>query len=186
VAAAFLMLTACALPGLSGMGSFTTASHPTQEYCASRGMTLDAAIDQCVVPPASKDAEATGSLAPQTKIAGQPLSPPPQQASTQPAPQKPRPQQSEPQLSPAETPQPPSQEKRMSVPIEEGARIKPDSQNAETAIEYAHFVRATGYRCNSISALTQRPMSATLTCDQSALRYSINKDRDGRLIVTVD
>jgi hypothetical protein len=161
------MLTACALPGASGMGSFLTAMHPTQEFCASRGQTLDATSKQCVTPPAPQGTETTGSLPSQTITTKQPSSPPAQQAPPQPKAQQPPPQQSQtqqaqPQQPPAQPqqPQPQPQEKRagLSVPIEQDAAIRPDSpQNSETAAQFAHFVRASGYRCDSISALVPRP-----------------------------
>jgi hypothetical protein len=147
------MLTACALPGASGMGSFT------QEFCASRGLTLDATSKQCVTPPALQRAETTGSLPSQTVTTEQPSSPPAQ-----------------------------PQEKRagLSVPIEQDAVIRPDSsQNSETAAEFAHFVRASGYRCDSISALVPRPGGFTLACNRSTFRYAI-KGKDGRWIVTIE
>lgn len=64
--------------------------------------------------------------------------------------------------------------------------ITPDSaQNSEMAAEFAHFVRATGYRCDSISALAPRPGGFTLACNRSTFRYAI-KDKDGRWIVTIE
>jgi outer membrane biosynthesis protein TonB len=190
---AALMLTACALPGASGMGGFMTAMHPTQEVCASRGLTLDATSKQCVTPPASQGAETTGSLPSQTVTTEQPSSPPVQQAPPQPKAQQPRPQQSQPQQAqpqqaPAQPQQPQPQENRagLSVRIEQDAVIRPDSpQNSETAAEFAHFVRASGYRCDSISALTPRPGGFTLACNRSTFRYAI-KDMDGRWIVTIE
>jgi hypothetical protein len=187
---AALMLTACSLPGLSGMGNFMTATHPTQEYCASRGLTLDAAVQQCVVPPASQGAETTGSLPLRATITEKPLSPPAQPASAQQTVQQPRPQQSQPQQPPVQPEQHQVQEQRasLSVPIEPKAAIKPDSpQNSEMATEYAHFVRASGYRCDSVSSLAPRPGGVTLVCNQSAFRYAIkDKDKDGRWIVTLE
>jgi len=187
------MLTACALPGVSGMGGFMTAMHPTQEFCASRGLTLDATSKQCVTPPASQAAVTTGSLPSQTVATEQPSSPPAEQAPLQSKAQQPRSQQSQPQQ--AQPPQPPAQpqepqpqEKRagLSVPNEQDAVIKPESpQSSETAAEFAHFVRASGYRCDSISALTPRPGGFTLACNRSAFRYAI-KDKDGRWIVTIE
>ena len=53
---AALTLTACALPGVSGTNSFTSTMHPTQEFCASRGLTLDATTKQCVTPQADEAA----------------------------------------------------------------------------------------------------------------------------------
>ena len=186
------MLAACALPGTSGMGSFTTAMHPTQEYCASRGLTLDATSKQCVTPPASQGVETTGSLPSQTITREQPSSPPaqqapPQQKAEQPRPQKSQPQQAQPQQPPAQLQQP-QERAALSVPIEPGAVIRPNSpQNSETAAEFAHFVRASGYRCDSISALAPRPGGFTLACNRSAFRYAIkDKDKDGRWIVTIE
>jgi hypothetical protein len=184
------MLTACSLPGLSGMGSFMTAAHPTQEYCASRGQTLDAVVQQCVVPPASQGAETTGSLPSRASITEKPLSPPAQQAPAQPTAQQPRPQQSQPQQLPVQPQQHQPQEQRasLSVPIEPGAVIKLASpQNSEMVTEYAHFVRASGYRCDSISALEPRPGGVTLVCNRSTFRYAIEgKDKAGRWIVTIE
>jgi len=184
------MLTGCSLPGVYGLGSFMTATHPKPEYCASRGMTLDAAIPQCVAPPASQGAETTGSLPSQASITEKPLSPPAQQAPLQPTAQQPRPQQSQPQQPPVQPQQHQPQEQRtsLSVLIEPGAVIKPDSpQSSEVAGEYAHFVRASGYRCDSISGLAPRPGGVTLVCNQSAFRYAIkDKDKDGRWIVTIE
>lgn len=170
-----------------------TAMHPTQEYCASRGLTLDATSKQCVIPPASQGAETTGSLPSQTITTGQPSSPPAQQASpqakaVQPRPQQSQPQQAQPQQLPAQPQQPQPQEKRagLSVPIEPNAVIRPDSpQNSETAAEFAHFVRASGYRCDSISSLGPRPGGFTLACNRSTFRYAI-EDKDDRWIVTIE
>jgi hypothetical protein len=188
------MLTACALPGASGMGSFMTAMHPTQEVCASRGLTLDATSKQCVTPPASQGAATTGSLPSQTITTEQLSSPPVQQAPPQPKaeqrrPQQFQPQQAQPQQPPAQPQQ--SQEKAgLSVPIELDAAIRADSpQNSETAAVFAHFVRASGYRCDSISALAPRQGGFTLACNRSTFRYSIkdkDKDKDGRWIVTIE
>jgi hypothetical protein len=185
---AVLMLTACSLPSVPGMGSFMTATHPTQESCASRGLTLDAAIQQCVVPPASKGPETTGSLPSPASITEKPLSAP--AAPAQQTVQQPRPQQSPPQQPTFQPEQHQVQEQRasLSVPIEPKAVIKPDSpQNSELATEYAHFVRASGYRCDSVSSLAPRPGGVILVCNQSAFRYAINdKDKDGRWIVTLE
>jgi hypothetical protein len=181
------MLTACSLPGVPGMGSFMTATHPTQESCASRGLTLDAAIQQCVVPPASKGPETTGSLPSRASITEKPLSPP---APAQQTVQQPRPQQSQPQQPPVQPEQYQVQEQRasLSVPIEPKGAIKPGSPpNSEMATQYAHFVRASGYRCDSVSSLAPRPGGVTLVCNQSAFRYAIeDKDKDGRWIVTLE
>jgi hypothetical protein len=182
------------------MSSFMTAMHPTDEYCASRGMTLDANIKQCVVPPPAQGADATGSLPSPSKPVEQAPLPSPQQTPaqpaaqpprTQPAPLQPAAQQPRPQPAPlqqplVEVPQPPAQEKRTGVLIEPEAMIKPDSQIADMATEFAHFARASGYRCDSVSSLTQHAAKFTLTCNRSSFRYAINKDNDGRWIVTVE
>ena len=68
---ASLLLVGCAAPGASGMSSFMSTMHPTQEFCASRGMTLDSATKQCATaPPAAASQQTkppselvTGSLA---------------------------------------------------------------------------------------------------------------------------
>jgi len=159
------MLSACALPGAS---SFMTA---TQEFCASRGLALDATSKQCVRPPASQGAETTASLPPR-----------PQQSQ----PQQSQPQQAQPQQPSAQPEQPQERRAALSVPIEQGAVIRPASpQNSEMAAEFAHFVRASGYRCDSISALAARPGGFTLACNRSAFRYAI-KEKDGRWIVKIE
>lgn len=187
---AALLLTACALPGASGTGSSMTAMNPTQGSCVLRGQTLDATSKQCVTPPASQGADTTGSLPSQTAAADEPSAPPPQQGPPQPKAKQARPQQSQPQQQPEQAPAQPQQpqEKRaaLSVPIEQDAVIGADApQNSETAAEFAHFVRASGYRCDSISALAPRPGGFTLACNRSAFRYAI-KNRDGRWIVTTE
>ena len=183
VLTAFL-LTACALPGLSGLGSSMIATQPTQEYCTARGLTLDATSKQCVV---SLGSERTDSLPSKTV---EQSSPPRQQGLPQPQAQQPRPHQAQPQQAQQALAQPqqPSQSQRstFSVPIEDDATIRPASrENSETAVEFAHFVRASGYRCDSISALAPRPGAFTLACNRSTFRYSI-KSRDGGWIVTIE
>jgi hypothetical protein len=196
---AALMLAACALPGASGTGSLMTATHPTQDSCAARGLTLDATSQQCVILPLSQAAETTGALPAQTVATAQPSSPPAQQALPQPKAEQPgrqpfKPQQAQPQQPPAQPQQPQTQtqiqtqDRRagLSVSIEQDAVIRPDSQqNSEMAAEFAHFVRASGYRCDSISALAPRPGGFTLVCNQSAFRYAI-KNKDGGWTVTIE
>jgi hypothetical protein len=173
---AALMLTACALPDVSGMGSFMTAMHPTQASCTSPGLTLDATSKECVTPPASQGAETTGSLPSQTITPEEPSSPPAHPAPPQPSTQQRQAQQSQPQEQPT----------RLSVPIEQEAVLISDyPQNSETVTEFAHFVRASGYRCDSISALKPRPGGVTLACNQSTFRYAIEA-KDGRWIVTIE
>ncbi len=168
---AALTLTACALPGASGT-SFMSAMHPTQDFCASRGLTLDATTKQCVTPPQpaapSPSAPAvTGSL-PKTA-----------QAQPQAAP-----------AAPSAPPQPPPQERQRaagSVPIEPNAVIYADlAQDVDLLSELAHFARASGYRCDSISALQPLPTSRgyKLVCNRFSYKYAIEQ-KDGRSTVTV-
>lgn len=182
---AALMLTACALPGVSGGNAFMSAMHPTQDFCESRGMTLDATTKQCVAPPKtpapSPPGDAvTGSLpqgAPAQKAAAQQSSPPAKPApvaALRLPPQAPPPQ---PQLR---------QHNDLRVPIEPDAVIYPQfAGNFDLMFELAHFVRATGYRCDSISALDPRPGGYRLACDHSTYKYAI-LDKGGRSVVTVE
>jgi hypothetical protein len=74
------------------------------------------------------------------------------------------------------------------VPIEPDAAISPKlSQDSDQMDEFAHFVRASGYRCDSISALRRLPASQgfKLVCNHSAYKYEI-EDKAGRSIVTVE
>lgn len=169
-----LMLGACALPGASGVNSFMSAMHPTQEFCASRGLTLDATTKQCVTPP------------PQ----------PPQVAQVQPPPapavQQPQVAQAQPTpATPAAPVRPPPQLHQRavaSVPSEPDAAIDPRlHQDADQIDELAHFVRASGYRCDSISALGPLPTSRgfKLACNHSAYKYAI-EDKGRRWLVTVE
>lgn len=194
---AALTLTACALPGASGTGSFMAQFHPTQDFCASRGMTLDATTKQCVTPQA---AEATGSL-PSANAKTQSPAPPSQSplaqppapaASSQHPPQSVAVQVQPPPPAAAAPPAPsPLQEHQRataSVPIEPDAAIYPKlQQDADLMTELAHFVRASGYRCDSISAL--QPGSDAhgfkLACNRSAYKYAI-EGKDGRWSVTVE
>jgi hypothetical protein len=168
---AALTLTACALPGASGTGSFMSAMHPTQEFCASRGLTLDAKTKQCVTPPttASPSAPAvTGSL------------PKAAQAQPQPPPAPP--------AAPAQLPPQERQRAGAAVPIEPNAVIYAElAQDFDLMTELAHFVRASGYRCDSISALQPLPASRgyKLVCDRFSYKYAIDQ-KDGRSIVTVE
>jgi hypothetical protein len=180
---AALMLTACALPGASGGNSFMSAMHPTQDFCESRGLTLDATTKQCVTPPKTPaPAEVTGSL-PQAAPVQKVVPVQTQSATGNPAPvaaaQPPQPRPPPPQ---------PQQHQRADpkVPIEPEAAIYPQfAQNVELMSELVHFVRASGYRCDSISALAPRPAGFTLVCNRSNYKYAI-VEKDGRSIVTAE
>jgi hypothetical protein len=171
---AALTLTACGLPGALGTTSFMSATHPTQEACASRGLTLDPTTKQCVTPPTtpstpSASAESvTGSL---PKFVPVPSGDPTPAAPLQ--------------------PQPPPLERQRSGPtvsVEPDAVIHPQlSQDSDLMSELARFVRASGYRCDSISALEPFPSSDgfTLVCNRFSYKYAI-ENKNGRSTVTVE
>ncbi len=173
-----LLLGACAMPGTSGLSGFMSAMHPTQDFCASRGLTLDATTKQCVTPPAQPSQTTQAQPAPQT-TGTLPQQPPqtPQTAQVQP-------------VTPAGPVQPPPQlHQRAAAPIpsEPDAAIDPRlHQDADQIDELAHFVRASGYRCDSISALEPLPASRgfKLACNHSAYKYAI-EDKGSRWLVTV-
>jgi hypothetical protein len=60
-------------------------------------------------------------------------------------------------------------------------------QDFDLMSELAHFVRASGYRCDSISALQPLPPSSgfKLVCNRFSYKYAI-EHRDGHSIVTVE
>jgi hypothetical protein len=89
-------------------------------------------------------------------------------------------------MAPAQPP--PQQRQRVSptLPIEPDAVIHPKlAQDFELLSELVHFVRASGYRCDSISALEPLPPSRgfKLACNRSNYNYAI-ENKDGRSIVT--
>lgn len=72
------------------------------------------------------------------------------------------------------------------MPIEPEATIYPQfAQNFDLMSELAGFVRASGYRCDSISALEPRPSGFKLVCNRFNYKYAI-VNKDGRSIVTVE
>jgi hypothetical protein len=74
------------------------------------------------------------------------------------------------------------------VPIEPDAVIYAElRQDFGLMSELAHFVRASGYRCDSISALQLLPTSHgfKLVCNRFSYKYAIEQ-KDGRSIVTVE
>jgi len=74
------------------------------------------------------------------------------------------------------------------VPIEPDAVIYAElSQDFDLMSELAHFVRASGYRCDSISALQPLPPSRgfKLACNRFNYKYAID-NKDGHSIVTVE
>jgi len=187
-----LMLTACALPGASGGSTFMSAMHPTQDFCESRGMTLDATTKQCVAPPKTSTSTSTPTPSPPADaVTGSlPQDAPAQKAApaqSSPAAAKPAPVAA---LRPPPQPPAPQPQQRQSVdlkvPIEPEAAIHPQfAGNFDLMFELAHFVRASGYRCDSISALEPRPGGYQLVCDRSNYKYAI-QNKDGRSIVTVE
>jgi hypothetical protein len=218
---AALGLTACALPGASGTGSLLGGMHPTQEFCASRQMTLDPATKQCVTPSqqaATQSPPTTGSVTP-SPASGSATGSSPQSGQQQPAQQQPAQQQpaqrqaaqqqaaqtqsSSPAAAPAVSIQPapftppatpaasPPQERARSasaMPVEADAVIYPElRQDAELMYELAHYVRASGYRCDSISALQRLSYAQgfKLVCNHFNYKYVIEQ-KDGRSTVAVE
>jgi hypothetical protein len=187
-----LVLVGCAAPGASGVSSFMSAMHPTQEFCASRGMTLDSATKQCTTPAAAPqqaqkaDSAAgesvTGSLpqaAPVQSHASSAPSTPPSQAAASPA------------TAPAPLPAPPlapeRKEATLSAPVEPNAVIYAGDQQNVDLSELAHFVRASGYRCDSISALQplQSSRGYRLVCNGFSFKYAI-EDKDNKTTVALE
>jgi hypothetical protein len=147
---------------------------PTRAFRASQKLALDPATKQCVMTQefcASRGLTLDDTLK-QCVTPTPPPQPPPQAVQAQPAPLA----------------VPPHQPTAAGVPIEPDAEIYPEiKQDSDKMNELAHFVRASGYRCDSISAL--RPLPAShgfkLACNHSAYKYAI-EDKAGRLIVTVE
>lgn len=207
---AVLTLGGCALPGSPVTTSFLSTMHPSQEFCASRGLALDSATKQCMAVtaphPASGDS-VTGSLPQASQGPPQPSSTPP----ASPAPPSPSASaapsaSSNPSASPSSASSVPSttppsapeallqgprqgrQSADTPVPIETDAEIDPGLKvDGEQMSEFAHFVRASGYRCDSVSALRPLPSARgyKLACNRSNYRYAI-EDNGGRLVVTVE
>jgi hypothetical protein len=74
------------------------------------------------------------------------------------------------------------------VPVEPDAVIHPElAQDFDLMSELAHFVRASGYRCDSISALQPLPPSRgfKLVCNRFSYKYAID-NKDGRSTVTAE
>lgn len=202
-----MTLTACALPSAFGTNSFMSSMHPTQEFCASRGMTLDPTTKQCVTPSQSAPpaAEVTGSLPQGAQPSAQSQSAPsatppvtsaaPSAASAAPptvsvaqpaAPAAPPATISAPVAASA---QPPTRERSPAgaAPIEPDAVIYAELKgDIGLMSELTHYVRASGYRCDSISALA--PLAYAhgfkFVCNHFSYKYTI-EEKDGRSTVTV-
>ena len=90
---AVLTLGGCALPGSTVTTSFLSTMHPSQEFCASRGLALDSATKQCMAVtaphPASGDS-VTGSLPQASQGPPQPSSTPPRRLLRLPPPRRQR------------------------------------------------------------------------------------------------
>jgi hypothetical protein len=149
---------------------------PTQEFCTAQKLTLDPATKQCVMTQefcAAHGLTLDDTLK-QCVTPTPPPQPPPQVVQAQPAPPPP--------------PVPQHQRAAAAVPVEPDAEIYPElKQDADKVNELAHFVRASGYRCDSVSALHPHPASHgfKLACNHSAYKYAI-EDKAGRSIVTVE
>jgi hypothetical protein len=86
--------------------------------------------------------------------------------------------------------QPPAPERRpasLSVPLEPNAVIHAGLQRDFDLSELAHYVRASGYRCDSISALQPLPSAQgfRLVCNHFTYKYAIEQ-KDGRSTVSVE
>lgn len=82
----------------------------------------------------------------------------------------------------------PQQPLGLSVPIDSDAKIDPElEQNRDLMSQLAYYVRASGYRCESISALQPLPASRgyVLICNRSTFRYDIEAKGDS-LTVTLN
>jgi hypothetical protein len=152
-----LLLVGCAAPGASGMSSFMSTMHPTQEFCASRGMTLDSATKQCVTAP---PAAASQQTKPSSELVTGSL---PQAASAQPhAPSAPSTPTSQAAESPAPAPAPPApplpehKQSARSAPVEPNAVIYTGTDENVDLSELAHFVRASEHQCASTAAVISR------------------------------
>jgi hypothetical protein len=174
------LLSGCAMPGTSS--SFLTGMHPSQEFCEARGYVLDAATKQCVPPSQSKPAaaETTGSLPqnPQKPAAPQSASAAPSTAVVTAVP------------TPSPVSAPPPVERPRAGPL---APLEPDAviyaelkENVDLMTELTHYVRASGYRCDSVSALAPLTYARgyKFVCNHFNYKYAI-EERDGRSIVTV-
>ena len=197
---AALMLAACTLPGAPDTNGLGSIMHPSQDYCASRELTLDAATKQCVTPSQARTAPATTPATTATATAATATTPPtsapapavtgsvPQVAqaghSASPGPAAP----ASPSIPAPAQPLPQEHRAARSVPIEPDALIHRElAQDFDLMYELAHFVRASGYRCDSISAL--QPLSPArgykLVCNRFSYKYAID-NKDGRSIVTAE
>ena len=188
VIVAALTLTACALPGISVTNSFMSDTHPTEDFCASRGLTLDSKTKQCVPAPrpAPPAAEVTGSL---RQGAQQPVQS--QSAASVTSTALPTVTAFTPGATPA---QPPSQARPPagSAPIEPDAVIYAElKQDVGLMSELTHFVRASGYRCDSISGLAPLAYGHgfKLVCPlqlqirDRRKRWPLGRDRIGRAVL---
>jgi hypothetical protein len=150
---------------------------PTQEFCASQKLTLDSTTKQCVMTQelcasCGLTLDATLGQCVTRKSAPQL---PPQVVQVQPPP-----------AAPVHSQQ--AQRAARLVQIESDATINPElKQDVAQMDELAHFVRASGYRCDSISALRPLPTSNgfKLACNHSTYKYEI-EDKGSGSIVTVE
>ena len=171
-----LMLGACSLPGASDMPNLMHLQ-PTQEFCASQKLTLDSTTKQCVMTQelcASRGLTLDATLGQCVTPKSSPP-PPPQVVQVQPPPAPPARAQQHQRADPL-------------VQIEPDAAIYPElKQDVAQMDELAHFVRASGYRCDSISAVRPLPTSNgfKLACNHSIYKYEI-EDKGGSSIVTVE
>ena len=187
---ASLLLVGCAAPGASGMSSFMSTMHPTQEFCASRGMTLDSATKQCATAPPAAASQQTKP--PSELVTGSLPQAAPGQAHAPSAPSTPTSQAAassaeSPAPAPASPPLPEHKQSARSAPVEPNAVIYTGTDQNVDLSELAHFVRASGYRCDSISALQPLPSSHgyRLVCNGFSFKYAI-EDKDDKTTVALE
>jgi hypothetical protein len=170
------MLGACSLPGAPDMSNLAHFLQPTQESCASQKMALDPATKHCAMTEelcASRGLTLDAALG-QCVTPKSSLPPPPQVVQVPPPPPPPAVHS--------------QQRQQASVQVEPDATIQPElQQDAAQMDELAHFVRASGYRCDSISALRPLPGSSgfKLACNHSTYKYEI-EDKGTSSVVTVE
>jgi hypothetical protein len=192
---AVMTLTACALPGALGTNGFMSSMHPTPEFCASRGLTLDPTTKQCVTASQSAPtaAEVTGSLPqgaqPPAQSSSAPSAAPPATSAAPVATTSAPPPVATAAAPMAAPVQPPPRERSAAdaAPIEPDAVIYAELRgDVGLMSELTHYVRASGYRCDSISALAPLAYGHgfKFVCNHFNYKYAI-EEKNGRSTVTV-
>jgi hypothetical protein len=90
-------------------------------------------------------------------------------------------------VTPAAPPQPERQRPAALAPLEPDAVVYAElKENVDLMTELTHYVRASGYRCDSVSALAPLTYARgyKFVCNHFNYKYAI-EEKDGRSIVTV-